>query len=95
MSTAYIRYPGSPRFGQLSAIVNALVNEKYDSVVSLDALGLPDESTKHYDSVKAKYNTLYSALNVSGVHLPEVSGNKIVMKAIKPYYFRGALIKRA
>ncbi|MCK5845702.1 MAG: hypothetical protein KAG97_13395, partial [Victivallales bacterium] len=63
MLTAYIRYPGSPRFEQLSAIVNALVNGKYDSVASSGELGLPVELEMSYDSVKSKYNTLYSSLN--------------------------------
>jgi hypothetical protein len=32
MSRAYMHYPGAPRFQQLAAIVNALVNRCYKSV---------------------------------------------------------------
>lgn len=63
MVSAYIRYPGSPRFEQLSAIVNSLVNRKYDSVSDPADLGISPALTARYDAIKSKYNTLYSALN--------------------------------
>lgn len=55
MLSAYINYPGSPRFQQLSAIVNALVNGCHESV---------DKSLEmEYPKVKELYNNKYSALN--------------------------------
>lgn len=55
MLSAYVKYPGSPRFQQLSAIVKALVNGNLASA---------DKSLqREYPKVKELYNNKYSALN--------------------------------
>ncbi len=56
MLSAYVNYPGSPRFQQLSAIVETLVNESHESVDS--------SVRKEYPEVKELYNNTYSALNL-------------------------------
>ena len=56
MLSAYVKYPGSPRFQQLSAIVKALVNGNLASA---------DKSLqREYPKVKELYNNKYSALNL-------------------------------
>jgi|GEM_PF-698781 phosphoglycolate phosphatase-like HAD superfamily hydrolase len=63
MLRAYIRYPGSPRFQQLSALVNALINQKYESISAFEELGVPENLRSSYESIKTCYNDRYSALN--------------------------------
>jgi phosphoglycolate phosphatase-like HAD superfamily hydrolase len=63
MCRAYVRYPGAPRFQQLAAIVNALVNRRYDAVDAFEGLGLPECYRAGYEGVRTRYNTLYSTLN--------------------------------
>ncbi len=55
MLSAYVNYPGAPRFQQLSAIVQALVNSSHESV--------SDSLQGEYPKVKELYNNTYSALN--------------------------------
>ena len=58
MLSAYLNYPGSPRFQQLSAIVNALVNGSSESV--------DDPSEMKVDkSLQLKYSeVIYHYLNL-------------------------------
>jgi len=63
MVNAYIRYPGSPRFEQFSALVNALVNDVHSSVPSFDGFGLSEEYRSAYEESRQIYNRVYSALN--------------------------------
>lgn len=53
---------GAPRFAQLSAIVNTLVNGRKE-VVQPQALTTDAALLAEYDTVKQKFNDLYSALN--------------------------------
>lgn len=63
MLRAYLCYPGAPRFQQLAALVNCLVNDCPQAVA--DAAGLKVEATlqAEYEGVRRRYNGLYSALN--------------------------------
>ncbi len=63
MVNAYIHYPGSPRFEQFSAIVNALVNDRPTSVASFNDFGLGKEYREAYAEARQIYNRVYSALN--------------------------------
>jgi len=63
MRRAYMRYPGAPRFQQLAAIVNALVNRRYDAPESFEGFGLDERFRQCYERVRARYNELYSAMN--------------------------------
>jgi len=63
MRRAYMRYPGAPRFQQLAAIVNALVNRRYDAPDAFEGFGLDESYRPCYERVRARYNELYSAMN--------------------------------
>jgi phosphoglycolate phosphatase-like HAD superfamily hydrolase len=60
---AYIRYPGAPRFQQLSAIVNGLVNDRPEAVDDPAALGVGPPLLAAYAAVRECYNRVYSELN--------------------------------
>lgn len=61
--SAYFNYPGSPRFQQLSAIVNALVNGIPLSVENPADLKVNTNLQAEYPKVKELYNSNYNALN--------------------------------
>jgi len=63
MVTAYFNYPGSPRFQQLSSIVNALVNGIPWSVKNPADLKVDTNLQAEYPKVKELYNSNYNALN--------------------------------
>ena len=63
MTNAYIRYPGSPRFEQLAAIVNSLINSKFSSVPEFSGFGIAEKYRNSYEQVREYYNSTYSALN--------------------------------
>ncbi len=63
MTRAYLRYPGAPRFQQLSAIVNCLLNDQPVAVSLPAQLGIRPELQKAYENLSRHYNDLYSALN--------------------------------
>ncbi|MBT3273759.1 MAG: HAD family hydrolase [Spirochaetales bacterium] len=63
MLKAYAGYPGAPRFEQLSAVINALVNDRYEAVADPADLGLDRELSACYEPIKREYNALYSGLN--------------------------------
>ena len=69
MVRAYMNYMGSPRFQQLSAIVNALVNGVPYSVESPDGLKIDAAHLACYEAVKNRYNEMYSALNDTAARL--------------------------
>ncbi len=63
MLRAYLRYPGAPRFKQLAAIVNCLVNDIPEAVADATSLGISKELQAEYTEVRERYNSLYSELN--------------------------------
>ena len=63
MLSAYLNYPGSPRFQQLSAIVNSLINGNPESVNEIKELNVDDSLKLEYPKVKELFNTIYSDLN--------------------------------
>ncbi len=63
MLSAYLNYPGSPRFQQLSAIVNALVNGSPESVNNPAEMNVGESLQMEYSEVKELFNTIYSDLN--------------------------------
>ncbi len=63
MIKAYAGYPGAPRFEQMSAVINALVNDRYEAVADPADMGLDHELSACYEPIKREYNTLYSGLN--------------------------------
>lgn len=63
MVAAYIQYPGSPRFEQLSAIVNSLVNDNCNSVSSFDGFNIKNMVSDEYEKVRDLYNTTFSGIN--------------------------------
>jgi len=63
MLSAYLNYPGSPRFQQLSAIVNSLINRIPDSVNETHELNVDKTLEIEYPKVKELFNTIYSDLN--------------------------------
>jgi phosphoglycolate phosphatase-like HAD superfamily hydrolase len=63
MLSAYLNYPGSPRFQQLSAIVNALINGNPDSVIEIEDLNIDITLKMEYPKVKKLFNSIYSDLN--------------------------------
>ena len=63
MLAAYQRYPGAPRFEQLSAVVNGLLNATYEAVDDPAALGVSAELQRRYPELRDRYNELYSRLN--------------------------------
>lgn len=69
MVRAYMNYMGSPRFQQLSAIVNALVNDVPFSVDNPADLKVDAAHLAVYEDVKNRYNELYSALNDTAARL--------------------------
>ncbi len=64
MLSAYLNYPGSPRFQQLSAIVNALVNRSPESVDNPAEMNVGESLQIEYAEVKGLFNTIYSDLNL-------------------------------
>lgn len=64
MLLAYLNYPGSPRFQQLSAIVNALVNGSPESVNDPSDMNVGKSLQMEYSEVKKLFNTMYSDLNL-------------------------------
>lgn len=83
MTRAYIRYPGSPRFQQLAAIVNALVNRRYEAPASFEGFGLDERYRSLYEGVRERYNALYSELN-----------NVAAARFWKPYASAKAVLKQ-
>ncbi len=69
MVRAYMNYMGSPRFQQLSAIVNALVNGIPFSVEDPNDLKVDAAHLVSYEAVKNRYNEVYSALNDTAARL--------------------------
>lgn len=65
---ACVRYPGAPRFEQFSALINALVNNRPDSVSSFEGMGLAEDYRRQYDRARDIYNRVYSALNDTAAH---------------------------
>lgn len=63
MLSAYLNYPGSPRFQQLSAIVNALINGIPYSVDKTENLNVDESLILEYPKVKELFNSVYSDLN--------------------------------
>lgn len=63
MLTAYINYPGAPRFQQLSALVNSLINQIPYSIEEHDLSPLPEDVQQLYPKIKESYNRIYSDLN--------------------------------
>lgn len=63
MLSGYLNYPGSPRFQQLSAIVNALVTGSPESVDNPAEMNVSESLKKEYSEVKELFNTIYSDLN--------------------------------
>ncbi len=63
MLSAYINYPGAPRFQQLSATVNSLVNDRPEAFDEEDLRSLPLGIRDNYAGLKEVYNRVYSALN--------------------------------
>jgi phosphoglycolate phosphatase-like HAD superfamily hydrolase len=63
MLSAYLNYPGSPRFQQLSAIVNSLINGNPESVNEIEELNVDDSLKLEYPILKKLFNTIYSDLN--------------------------------
>jgi phosphoglycolate phosphatase-like HAD superfamily hydrolase len=82
MGRAYIRYPGAPRFQQLDAILNALINRRYGAVASFGEFGLDERYRNNYERIRGRYNELYSALN-----------NVAAAKYWKPYESAKAVLK--
>jgi phosphoglycolate phosphatase-like HAD superfamily hydrolase len=69
MVSAYMNYMGSPRFQQLSALVNALVNGVPFSVNEPAELKVDAAHLAAYEAVKNRYNEMYSALNDTAARL--------------------------
>lgn len=63
MVKAYMNYMGSPRFQQLSAIVNAVLNGIPYAVETPVALKADAAHLAAYGAVQNRYNEVYSALN--------------------------------
>lgn len=59
---ALLRYPGAPRFEQLSAMVNSLVHGRAEAA-GPDALGLEPALAAEYPALTREYDRFYSALN--------------------------------
>ncbi len=69
MARAYMNYMGSPRFQQLSAIVNALLHDVPTAVEDPAQLGLDAVHLERYEGVRQRYNALYSELNDTAARL--------------------------
>jgi len=69
MLAAYILYPGAPRFQQLSALSNSLINQEADSVDEADLSVFPDDAAAVYPNIKSSYNRIYSRLNDTAAEL--------------------------
>ena len=63
MLTAYVKYPGAPRFQQLSALANSLIHHIPSSIDEDKLEVLPDEIRERYSQIKASFNHTYSRLN--------------------------------
>ena len=88
MTRAYIRYPGAPRFQQLAAIVNALINRQYKAIAAFADLHINESYRTCYDRVRKQYNELYSALNDAAAKQywkPYPSAKK-VLRALSRHY---------
>ncbi len=60
---AFVLYPGAPRFQQLAAIVNSLINDRQRAAEDPAELGINKELEQRYSGVRKRYNELFSALN--------------------------------
>lgn len=69
MLAAYVKYPGAPRFQQLSAVVNSLVNADPSALDEGDLSALPLRVGEKYPGLKDVYNRVYSALNDTAAEL--------------------------
>jgi len=58
-----LRYPGAPRFQQLTALVNSLVHDRPVAVEAPAGLEVPPELAAEYQCVRTTYDAVYTALN--------------------------------
>jgi phosphoglycolate phosphatase-like HAD superfamily hydrolase len=65
MEAAYLQYPGAPRFQQLSALANSLINDDTRSLNESELATLPPHVYRGYPGLKESYNSIYSGLNNS------------------------------
>ncbi|MCM8828087.1 MAG: hypothetical protein NC902_02220, partial [Candidatus Omnitrophica bacterium] len=69
MLKGLIRYPGAPRFQQLSAIVSCIVRDVAEAVKDPAELGIDKNLQKEYEKLKQIYNNFYSSLNDAAAKL--------------------------
>lgn len=63
MIQGFLKYPGAPRFQQLSAIVSCIVRGKPEAVKDPSELGIDISLQKEYKKLQERYNQFYSGLN--------------------------------
>lgn len=69
MLKGLIKYPGAPRFQQLSAIVSCIVRGIPEAVKDPRELGIDENLSREYEKLKIRYNQFYSGLNDAAARL--------------------------
>lgn len=64
-----VKYPGAPRFQQLSAVVSCIIRNKPESVKEPYELGVDENLQKEYKKLQERYNEFYSGLNDAAARL--------------------------
>jgi len=63
MFRAFRRYPGAPRFEQLSAITNSIITGRPEAVTNPAEFGVSEQLQQEYSKVRETYDRIYSSLN--------------------------------
>jgi len=69
MIPGLVKYPGAPRFQQLSAIISCIVRNKPEPVKNPCELGLEEPLQRKYNIFQQRYNEVYSGLNDAAAKL--------------------------
>ncbi len=83
-----VKYPGAPRFQQLSAVVSCIVRNIPEAVKNPCELGVDEELQKEYEKLQKRYNEFYSGLNEAAARLfwrPLPSVKKVIELLSKDY----------
>ncbi|MCM8788557.1 MAG: HAD hydrolase-like protein [Candidatus Omnitrophica bacterium] len=88
MLKGLVKYPGAPRFQQLSAIVSCIVRDIDEAVKDPTELGIDQNLQKEYEKLKQIYNNFYSSLNDAAAKLywkPLEGVKDVIEKLAKEY----------
>jgi len=88
MMKGLLRYPGAPRFQQLSAIISCIVRDIPEAVNTPCELGIDLYLQQQYVKLKNRYNEFYSSLNEAAAKLfwKPLKGVKEIIEKLSQHY---------